>query len=367
MITPCIFIDLKNKMKKAIIFDPYLDTLGGGERYSLTFATQLINLGFRVEIAWKDSETLKKAEERFGLNLEGLKLNKIAFDIFSQNTSFLKKLFFTMRYGLIFWVSDGSLPFLFSRNNLVHFQVPFKTLGGGSFTNTIKSLFVNKFVYNSRFTAAVHEKHLPKTKSFVLYPPIDTASFNKGTKENIILSVARFDSPSHSKRQDVLIKAFSILHKTNPDYELFLSGGSNGTSDTLALLKEQAGSLPIKFLVNPDFDKLKSLYAKSKFFWHAAGFEIDEEIDPEKVEHFGMTTVEAMSAGCVPVVIAKGGQKEIITKDTGVLCNTPEEMAKETSVLINSPKKLATLSANLEERSKNFSTDQFSKKIKTLI
>lgn len=354
-------------MKKALIFDPYLDTLGGGERYSLTFAAQLISFGYRVEVAWKDSDTLKKAEERFGLDLSGLKLNKNAFNIFTQKTSFFKKLFFTLRYGLIFWVSDGSLPFLFSRNNLVHFQVPFKTLGGGSFTNAIKSLFVNKFVYNSRFTANVHEKHLPKNKSFILYPPIDTDSFSPGTKENIILSVARFDSPSHSKRQDVLIKAFRVLNKTNPDYELFLAGGSNGTSDTIALLKEQAGSLPIKFLVNPDFDKLKSLYAKSKFFWHAAGFGIDEDTDPEKVEHFGMTTVEAMSAGCVPVVIAKGGQKEIITKDTGVLCNTPEEMAKETIAIIGSPKKLAMLTENLEERSKNFSTSQFSKKIKSLL
>jgi len=354
-------------MKKALIFDPYLDTLGGGERYSLTFASQLVSFGYRVEIAWKDQDTLKKAEERFGLDLGGLKLNKNAFNIFTQKISFFKKLFFTMRYGIIFWVSDGSLPFLFSRNNLVHFQVPFKTIGGGSFTNIIKSLFINKFIYNSRFTANVHEKHLPKNKSFILYPPIDTDNFNSGTKENIILSVARFDSPSHSKRQDVLIKAFSILHKTNPDYELFLSGGSNGTSDTLALLKTQAGSLPIKFLVNPDFDKLKSLYAKSKFFWHAAGFEIDEETDPEKVEHFGMTTVEAMSAGCIPVVIAKGGQKEIIAKDTGVLCTTPEEMAKATSVLINSPKKFMTIVNNLEERSKNFSTAQFSKKIKSLL
>ncbi len=354
-------------MKKALIFDPYLDTLGGGERYSLTFAEQLVNFGYRVEIAWSDSETLRKAEGRFGLDLSGIKLNKKAFDIFTKNTSFFKKLFFTMRYGLIFWVSDGSLPFLFSRNNLVHFQVPFKTLGGGSFTNSIKTLFVHKYVYNSKFTAAVHEKHLPKNKSFVLYPPIDIDSFHPDTKENIILSVARFDSPSHSKRQDVLIKAFSILNKTNPDYQLFLAGGSNGTSETLTNLKEMAGSLPIKFLVNPDFDKLKSLYAKSTFFWHAAGFEIDETIDPEKVEHFGMTTVEAMSAGCVPIVIAKGGQKEIITQNTGILCSTPEEMAKETSALIDSPKKLSALADNLESRSQVFSTAQFAKKINSLL
>ena len=354
-------------MKKAIIFDPYLDTLGGGERYSLTFAAQLVNLGFRVEIAWPESATLQKAQERFGLDLESIKLNKKAYDIFTKNTSFFKKLLFTLRYNLIFWVSDGSLPFLFSKNNLVHFQVPFKTIGGGSFINSLKTIFVNKFVYNSRFTAAVHEKHLPKSKSFVLYPPIDTSNFHPGTKENIILSVARFDSPSHSKRQDVLIDAFKLLHKKNPDYELFLAGASLGTSETLQILKAKAADLPAKFLVNPDFDKLKSLYSKSKFFWHAAGYEIDENTDPEKVEHFGMTTVEAMSAGCVPLVIAKGGQKEILIKNTGVLCDSPEEIATETEKLIRDPKRLSEISLNAQKKSQDYSISEFTRKIKSLL
>ncbi|KKS63938.1 MAG: hypothetical protein UV32_C0032G0009, partial [Candidatus Collierbacteria bacterium GW2011_GWF2_42_51] len=68
-------------MKKALIFDPYLDTLGGGERYALTFAQSLLNSGFRVEVAWKDAETLKKAEERFGLDLSGIKINKKAYEL----------------------------------------------------------------------------------------------------------------------------------------------------------------------------------------------------------------------------------------------------------------------------------------------
>ena len=354
-------------MKKALIFDPYLDTLGGGERYALTFAQSLLNSGFRVEVAWKDAETLKKAEERFGLDLSGIKINKKAYELCTSNTSLFRKFLFTIRYGLIFWVSDGSLPFLFSRNNLIHFQVPFKTIGGNTFVNRIKTLFVHKFVYNSRFTADVHETYFPKNKSFILYPPVDTESFLPGKKENIILSVARFDSPSHSKRQDVLIDAFKILHKTSPDYQLFLVGGSHVESDTLEKLKEQAGSLPIKFVVNPDFDKLKSLYAKAKFFWHAAGYEIDENKDPEKVEHFGITTVESMAAGCVPVVIGKGGQKEILSEDTGFLCANAGEIAQSTTILIKNSSLYEKTRENAKERSEKFSLKEFNKKILTLI
>lgn len=355
-------------MKKALIFDPYLDTLGGGERYTLTFAIGLQKEGYRVEVAWPDQNIFAKAEERFGLDLSEIKINKKAYSLFTQKSGFIQKLFFTLRYNLIFWVSDGSLPFLFSRRNLVHFQVPFTVLGGNPLVNQIKSLFIHKFVYNSRFTASVHEKHLPQNKSIVLYPPIDIDSFVPGRKEDIILSVARFDSPSHSKRQDVLIDAFKILHQKYPAYELLLAGGSRGDSDTLEKLKTQAGDLPVKFIVNPDFTKLKSLYSKAKFFWHAAGFEIDETIEPEKVEHFGMTTVEAMAAGCIPVVIAKGGQKEIVTTGTGILCNSPEEMAKETISLIKGNQNiLSDISVKAQARSKDFSTSEFEKKISTFL
>jgi glycosyltransferase involved in cell wall biosynthesis len=271
------------------------------------------------------------------------------------------------RYGLIFWVSDGSLPFLFSKNNLIHFQVPFKTIGGNTFINKIKTLFVHKFIYNSEFTAAVHETHLPKSKSFILYPPVDVESFKPGKKENIILSVARFDSPSHSKRQDVLIDAFKILNKNHPEYQLFLVGGSKGESDTLDILKEKSASLPVKFIVNPDFDKLKALYAKSKYFWHAAGFGIDDSKEPEKVEHFGMTTVEAMAAGCIPIVLAKGGQKEIVSKGSGVLFSDIDELAKQTESLIKNPELGENYAQSAIERSKKYSLESFFQKIASLI
>lgn len=342
-------------MKKALVFDPYLDTLGGGERYALTIALSLLKSGFRVEMAWNDLDTIKKAEERFGLDLSGIKINKKAYEICTQKTSLVQKFLFTIRYGLIFWVSDGSLPFLFSKNNLIHFQIPFKTIGGTHFLNKIKTLFVHKFVYNSQFTATVHETHFPKNKSFVLYPPVDVDNFKSGKKENVILSVARFDSPSHPKRQDVLIDAFRMLFKSNPEYQLLLVGGGNAQSGTLDKLKKQAGSLPINFIINPDFDKLKSLYSKAKFFWHAAGYEIDEKNDPEKVEHFGITTVESMAAGCIPIVIGKGGQKEIITSGSGFLCDDASDIARATIKLI--------VDINLYRETKNEAskiTDQYS-------
>ncbi len=354
-------------MKKALIFDPYLDTLGGGERYALTFALGLLKEGYLVEIAWPSKKQLDDAEKRFGLDLSTLSINPRAYHLCQHKTSILQRFLFTSQYDLIFWISDGSLPFLFSKNNLIHFQVPFKNIGGSPLVNSLKTNFVNKFVYNSKFTKNVHEKHFPREKSFVLYPPIDIDSFSPLKKENLILSVARFDSPSHSKRQDVLIEAFKKLIEKVKGYKLILLGGLMGDEEVISKLRDQAKGLPVEFVINPEFSLLKNYYSKSKFFWHAAGFGINEKEDPEKVEHFGITTVEAMSSGDVPIVIAKGGQKEIITPDTGVLCTLPEDISQATFRLITDTVAYKKMAAKALRRARVFSTALFYKKIKNIL
>ncbi len=344
-----------------------MDTLGGGERYIFTFALGLIKNGYKVIIAWSSRDELDEAEKRFGLDLSKVEIDEEAYALCSQKSGYAERLQFTKNYDLIFWVSDGSLPFLFSKNNIIHLQVPFKKMGNNPVIINLKTVFVSKFVYNSNFTKEVHEKNLPKNKSFVLYPPIDVNGIKPGKKENIILSVGRFDSPSHSKRQDALIDAFKIFSKKNKDYQLILAGGLAGGEVVIKKLRSAAKGLNVKFVTNPDFSELKKLYSKAKFYWHAAGFDVDEKKNPEKVEHFGMTTVEAMASGAVPIVIGKGGQREILTPETGVLCYTLDDMAKETLDLAADSAKVTQMSKSAIERSKFFSVDNFYEKLKVLI
>ena len=114
----------------------------------------------------------------------------------------------------------------------------------------------------------------------------------------------------------MLIEAFMKLHQQKKDYQLILAAPSKERAeDYLSLLKQKAEKLPIKFITNPDFNELKKLYAKAKIFWHTAGYDIDENKEPEKVEHFGITTVEAMSAGAVPVVINKVVSGKLLLPD----------------------------------------------------
>lgn len=354
---------------RALVYDPYLDTMGGGERYVLTFSLALIKAGYSVTLAWKDNVIIAEAARRFDLDISSIKIDPQAYQDLSLSAGLLARYRRTHDYDLVFWVSDGSLPYLFGKKNYLHFQVPFKKIGGNPINNLLKTVQINRFIFNSDFTARVIREQLPFCSSVVLYPPIDVDGFIPGKKENIILSVARFDSPSHAKRQDILVRCFKKVYEKSKDYRLILAGAvkGDGGKDYLSVLTKAAGKLPVEFAPNPDFNELKKHYAKAKIFWHAAGHDIDEIKEPEKVEHFGITTVEAMAAGAIPVVIDRGGQREIISSDTGYLCDSTEEIISSTLSLINSPEKLKIMSGKAIERSKYFSVKIFEEKIISIV
>jgi glycosyltransferase involved in cell wall biosynthesis len=357
------------KLKKALIFDPYLDTLGGGERYSLTFAQVIRDLGFETHLAWSDNSILSKAEVRFGLNLNRLIIYPEAFQKLNHKSDLLTRYHLTSQYDLIFYLSDGSLPFLFGKKNLIHFQVPFIKIGGNYISNQAKLKLIHRIIYNSDFTQDVLERSLPHQKGFVLYPPVATTDFVPASKkENIIISVGRFDSPSHSKRQDVLIDAFKQLPlPIQAKFQLVLAGGHLGNQTQIDSLKEMAKGYSVKFIINPNFNELKRLYSIAKIYWHAAGFEVDEEKNPEKVEHFGITTVEAMASGCVPIVINKGGQKEIIISGTGYLCDSIDDLVINTVETIKSESIMKIICQQALKRSQEFGTEVFLRKIEQIL
>ena len=276
---------------RAAIYNPYLDTLGGGERYSMAFAQTAVKKGYRVDVQWKDSSIKKKLEERFGISLKGV--------------NFIKNINRGDNYDVCFWISDGSIPLLRARNNILHFQIPFQNVKGKSLINKMKLYRINRIVCNSRLT----KKHIDKAygvKSVVIYKP--------KRKEKLIVAVGRFSQLTQSKRQDVLIRAFKKFYDTGyDDWRLVLAGGVEvGVDKYINKLKKTSRGYPIDIIESPPFRKIVSLYGKAKVFWSASGYGVDEEIEPMKLEHFGITVVEAMAAGAVPIVYDAGGHREII-------------------------------------------------------
>ncbi|MEK9138902.1 MAG: glycosyltransferase family 4 protein, partial [Bacteroidota bacterium] len=132
-------------------------------------------------------------------------------------------------------------------------------------------------------------------------------------------------------------------------------------------LRDAAKGHPIYFHVNSSYEELRRCYNQATIFWHAAGYGVDEEVHPERAEHFGMSTVEAMSAGCIPIVVNAGGQKEIVSHGkSGYLWSTLEDLVGRTIETMADPERIRTMSQQAREQFHNFDHQHFADRLISL-
>ncbi len=208
-------------------------------------------------------------------------------------------------------------------------------------------------------------------EAVVLAPPVDPprAPEPASGRAREILAVGRFFRGQHDKRQDVLISAFRQLHALG--WELHLVGGADQraeTRDRLAELRELAGDLPVHFHVNASGAELAERYARASLFWHAAGHGVDAARTPERLEHFGIATAEAMLSGAVPLVFPGGGQTEVVRDGvTGRYWRTPAELAARTRALIADPARAEALRAAGREHAQRWGRERFGAAVRELV
>ena len=354
-------------------YSPYFpDQFGGGERYLLSIA-ETLSESYRV-IMLVHPEKLELAkknlpiyEKRFGLKLSGISLSPTGL---GKVRSPLSSVAQTVKFDMFFAMTDGSIFPTGCKNSYFIVQLPWTRQL--SLVEKLKLKTWKRILVYSDFVKEILSKSWETDKVKVLEPYVDTMEFVPDTKENIILSVGRFfaHSSSNSKRQDVLIEAFRKFHlQDKTGYTLVLSGSLDPGPETrsyVAELKAAAQGLPINIQSNLSFSELKSLYGRARFYWHAAGFEVDEKLHPENTEHFGITTLEAMSSGAIPIVVPKGGQSEILKND-GQHWQTVDELVAKTMKLAILPKvKLSELSLEMRESATRYDKHKFVLQIKKL-
>lgn len=218
-------------------------------------------------------------------------------------------------------------------------------------------------------------KKLWKKESTILFPPVDIDSFKVGKKEKIILSVGRFFPEHHNKKQLELAEVFKQILEQYPDemrgYTLYLVGGVGGRADHLEYVEKiraASKNYPIEIITNIGWKELVELFARSYIFWHASGMGEDEKVHPEKFEHFGITTVEAMAAGCIPVVINKGGQKEIINNGyDGFFFEDWQELKDITIKIIRGEADVEKVRKNAIANCRKFSNSNFKRDLISII
>jgi glycosyltransferase involved in cell wall biosynthesis/GT2 family glycosyltransferase len=354
----------------AVVYTAEPLTPGGGERYLLTLA-ELLQKTHHVTLVTPHPYSYSRIHDIgavFGFDLSGLGMalpDTVAWEAADIQV--------VMGNHVVPLVPGRA------RVNLFHCQFPFPLPKPPSRAERETLAGYDRIIVNSRFTAlhveaSLNGFQLPDMPISVLPPP--TQQLSPGPKsEDImrIISVGRFFRGGHSKRHDLMIEAFKLLVSTSSrSVELHLAGSSHPEPDNvtyLADLMSSAAGAPIYFHVNAAADDLEALYATANIYWHAAGLGSNLVAEPWAAEHFGISIVEAMSAGALPLALASGGAREIITHGVdGFLYDTAEALVEQTAALIAAPAaRRAEMATAAIVRARDYSVEAFAEKLSCLL
>lgn len=360
---------------------------GGGEAVALTMMDELVKKGHEIIVYTHEMPRITDLEKYFGINIDNnikfinIFRFKICIRAYYADYFLAKKVSNLEGYDLIIDTSSNGFFPIKNRNAksicYVHFPMlkkpshffwriylmPIYSQIGYSYNN------YDHIIANSNFTKEVLEKSSAKNNIKVINPPTDTLSSNENadvlikSKKNIILVVGRFVP---EKKILLAIEQFKLIHRLHDDYMLCIIGTSSESNNNYyEEIKRRSNGFPIFIYNKEPRTTLEDLYRSTKIYWHLRGH---GESDNRMFENFGITTVEAMNRGCIPIVINKGGPKEIVDHGkNGFLWNTKDELVKYTSLVIKEYDKFETMARAAIKKSELYSESVFKHKTNKLI
>jgi glycosyltransferase involved in cell wall biosynthesis len=363
------------------VYDHTLHLIGGGEKYGCTLA-QALQDDFDVTLIGHQPVTTGDLMRWYDLDLSRCRVKIMPLEFFaSKNQGRIDPDLVSARTANPFFAvsrESGNYDF-FVNNSMMEMVYPLANI----------SLFVCHFperqkgayfyvphyrhlIVNSRYTATWVENKWGLSPSHHIYPPVDMepAAGEIPLKEKVILAVARFESGG-SKQQLEMISAFARLRAEAPeamrDWKLILCGGSidaNPYLDNVRAVLEARPALPVQLQVNIPLAELKAWYGRAAIFWHFCGL---GQSNPARVEHFGMSTVEAMQNGCLPIVFDGGGQREIVENGiTGFRFSSARELREQTLRAIADPELRQRIVRAARLRGADFNRAVFSARVRDL-
>lgn len=354
-----------------------LNSAGGGERVSLAIIEALKELGGRVDLATVEKTDWRRVKRAFGdvalpdKEMSILPLRLRLFGIYQRSLTGFYAYKYRKNYDLIINSHGDVMPafcdvtymhfptftllkqkpevFVKYRKNLfwrIYFT-PYEFIQ----TRLVQAYIENSLILtNSLFSKSVIKRWTGR-EAKVVYPPVEVEKFlfAGGKRENIVVTCSRF---TPEKNLELIPEVASKV----PKAKFYVFGSTTKTSrEVLSKVKRRAKELKVdNVTLRPDapLSEMLAIYRKAKVYLHAM-----------VGEHFGLSVVEAMASGLVPIVHKSGGPyMDILNGKQGVYgfyYEDADEAASHVNFLIENEKEAGEIREKAIERSLRFNKRAF--------
>lgn len=174
----------------------------------------------------------------------------------------------------------------------------------------------------------------------------------KTDEETIMVGVvSRLES---IKGMDLVVPAFAKAYRRNQRLRLLVVGDGSQRELMERLAREEGVTDRVEFAGRRVQSELQGYYDR-----------IDILLMPSRSEGFGLTAIEGMARGCVPIVANVGGLPEVVTAECGFL-HKPEDIDDISLQILNSSVTLYRKSMASMNRADQFSSFRYRSNIKNL-
>jgi len=310
------------------VFHPALDFYGGAEFVAAVIVNTLAKNGYEVELFVNKQVDQRKTEEILGERIHS-SVKIIVKPTFLQPRSMLD-LYQTMFRSLAFkskcdilidtysncvfpWTNICYIHFPYL--NCYYFRPRFPYLKSPHLAQVVGIPYVlfeknledytgKLLLANSHYTAEA-VKEFSKLNTEVLYPPVPSTFFYRNSKDlnqhprkNLVVTVSRFGVGKGLEKIPYIAK----FTDRNVNFAIIgLVHDKNVFRTVVRSIKKLGLANRVKVLPNISKREMKMILNSAKIYLHTT-----------VGEHFGISIVEAMAMGCIPIVHNSGGMKEFV-------------------------------------------------------
>jgi glycosyltransferase involved in cell wall biosynthesis len=357
-----------------------LNARGGAERLAVVTIKALRSMGIDVELATTDKPDMALIKDAYGesTSLDIKKIRKL--DLFNKNEK--------AGCDLTINTHGDMLPFFredfTKKNSIVYCHYPtaryLTDLGDPMYSDILQDMSRCSLKYTDNFSAEARNPYCKMMQnstvltnsefsrraifrefgvdSTVLPPPVDVdifrnAALSSDARDESVLVVSRFHQ---SKKLENAIRLAEMLKQNGTGRYVKIAGNMSQADAAYFgylndLVRQHGLEDFVKFEVNINFDRLLDLMRKAKVYFH-----------PMPGEPFGISTVEAMSAGLIPVVPAIGGHTEFVPLKYQF--RTFGEAVEAVATALDAP---AAERIQISHSAQKYSTASFVKKLQQIV